>query len=34
MILEIAQHIVAAMPGDLGHELQHCIEQDHLDTQA
>lgn len=22
-----AQHIIAAMPGYLGHELQHCIEQ-------
>ena len=25
----IAQHIIASMPGYLGHELQKCIEQDH-----
>lgn len=26
---DIAQHIIASMPGYLGHELQKCIEQDH-----
>lgn len=26
---DVAQHIIASMPGYLGHELQRCIEQDH-----
>ncbi len=26
---ESAQHIIAATPGCLGHELQHCLEDDH-----
>jgi hypothetical protein len=34
MILDNAQHIIAAVAGCLGHELQRCIEQDHHDTQA
>ena len=25
----MAQHIIASMPGYLGHQLQKCIEQDH-----
>lgn len=26
---DTARHIIASMPGYLGHELQKCIEQDH-----